>query len=228
MKSRGRRFPIYLKVAEQGEAVGQVRERLYRACSGLPTLARAYTVGRTALLIVSDDDGTGPRTLAWLEYEGVKVCFVATVAEQLSIFAPLFRGEFPVFEYFGVHESLEQAWSYLSRGGIGARENGRHHLNRSLCVYAKACLRNLRSRTSPAPAPPRRVARGAPRRAFVRRVTRETRTQEGYERVVVEEYVDESTSRTHRGNHSARRGATRRSLGKRGRGRGRGGRRGDK
>ena len=112
-------------------------------------------------MIVSDDDGTGPCTLAWLEYEGVKVCFVATAAEQLSLFAPLFRGEFPAFEYFGIHESLEQAWSCLSKGGGGARANGQHHLNRSLGAYAKACLRNLRRRISPAPAPPTRAARGA-------------------------------------------------------------------
>ena len=223
VKSRGRRLlPICPKVAEQGESVGDVRNRLLRACRGLPTRARAYAVGGTALLIVSDNDGSDPRTLAWLEYESVKVCFVATAAEQLSVFAPLFGGEFPAFEYFGVHESLEQAWSYLSRGGIGAPQNGQHHLNRSLCVYAKACLRNLRSRTSPAPAAPRSAVRGAPRRTFVRRVTRETRTREGYQRVVVEEFVQEQAARPPRGNYSERRGGSRRARGRRSNASGRG------
>ena len=211
-------------MAEQGETATQVRDRLFLACRGLRTLARAYTVGDTALLVVSADDGTWPRTLAWLEYEGVKVCFVATGAEELALFAPLFGGEFPALEYFAMHESLEQAWYCLSTGGDGTRASGQHHRNRALGAYAKACLRNLRRRISPAPAPLTRAARGAPRRAFVQRVTRETLTQEGYERVVVEQCVEEQPH-THRRNYSERSGAVRRNRGKRGRGRGRGARR---
>ena len=137
-------------MAEQGETVTQVRDRLFLACRGLPTLARAYTVGDTALLVVSADDGTWPRYLAWLEYEGVKVCFVATGAEELSLFDPLFGGEFPALEYFAIHESLEQAWYCLSTGGDGTRASGQHHRNRALGAYAKACLRNLRRRIAPA------------------------------------------------------------------------------
>ena len=137
-------------MAEQDETATQVRDRLLRACRGLPALARAYTVGDTALLVVSEDDGTWPRTLAWLEYEGVKVCFVATGAEELSLFAPLFGGEFPALEYFAIHESLEQAWYCLSTGGDGTRASGQHHRHRALGAYARACLRNLRRDIAPA------------------------------------------------------------------------------
>ena len=161
-------------MAEQGETPTAVRNRLSGVCRRLPTAARVYTVGRDALLIVSDGGDPGDaRVLAWLDFEDVKVCFVCTLAEDLSAFAPLFGGEFPAFQYYGIHESLEEAWSYLSRGGIGARQNGQHHLSRSLGVYAKACLRNLRARTPSRTAQPAR-ARGAPRREVIRRVTVQT------------------------------------------------------
>ena len=161
-----------LPAANLAELVAAQRDALAKEFDDLATTASRYTVGNDCLLIVSRDDGTKPRRLAWLTGPGgILIIFLCTESQDWTEFTPLFGQEgWPAFAAFELHEDVLSAWDSAAQGGPAG--DGQHHHSRRFCRYAAACARNERARRRRAAAPrprPRRSPQASQARKRGRR-----------------------------------------------------------